>query len=193
MTVQTLLDFIAQPESRGDWNAVWGGIKSADRPKRQLVSMSIGEVLAWQDSIDHKYMSEAAGRYQIMEDTLRGLYAEAGLTTGTLFDQAGQNALAMQLLKRRGLVKYQRGELTAEEFANNLAKEWASLPVVTGPRKGRSYYAGDGLNKSHVTVDDFLAAVRSIKTPAPVTLPASRGFWASLIEALRGIITGKTT
>lgn len=200
MSVQILRDFIANPESGGDYNIVWGGIKAKDKPARQLVTMTIGEVLAWQDSIDARYQSEAAGKYQIMEDTLRGLYAEAGMKLSDLFDRSGQDRLATQLLRRRGLERYLAGEISAEKFANSLAREWASLPVVTGPNKGRSYYAGDGLNKSHVSVDAFLAAVRSVKSaplspkpvddsPAPDT--GGKGFWATLIMAIMGIIRGR--
>jgi len=171
MTIKPLLDFIANPESRGDYNAVWGGIKAKDRPKKPLVQMTIADVLAWQDSIDSRYPSEAAGRYQIMEDTLRPLPPAAGLLPSDLFNEANQDALATVLLRRRGLDKYAAGTISAEEFANNLAREWASLPMVSGPKYGRSYYAGDGLNKSHVSVADFLAAVRAVKSEpvAPVT------------------------
>ena len=192
---KNLLDFIAQPESRGDYNVVWGGIKRHHRPPKPLVTMTIGEVLAWQDSIDHLYQSEAAGRYQIMEDTLRGLYAQAGMSLGDLFDQRGQDRLATQLLKRRGLVAYQRGQITTEDFANKLAQEWASLPVVSGPKKGRSYYAGDGLNQAHVKVGPFLDAVRAARNaPAPVdpvpVIPAP-SFWAGIMAAIAAFFGGR--
>lgn len=172
MNVKPLLDFIAQPESRGDYNVVYGGIKKADRPKKPLVTMTIAQVLDWQDSIDARYQSEAAGRYQIMEDTLRPLPPAAGLLPSDLFNEANQDAMATVLLRRRGLDRYLSGALSAEDFANNLAREWASLPVVSGPNRGRSFYAGDGLNKSHVSVDAFLAAVRAVKD-APVTSHSS--------------------
>lgn len=193
MNVKPLLDFIAKPESGGDYGVVWGRIKPADRPKRPLVTMTIAEVLAWQESIDARYQSEAAGRYQIMEDTLRPLPAAAGLKMYDLFNEANQDALATVLLRRRGLDKYLSGEIPAETFANNLAREWASLPIVSGAKKGRSFYDGDGLNKSHVSVDEFLAAVRAVKdSPAPVPTPApSLGFWASLFTALAGIWKGR--
>jgi hypothetical protein len=175
MTVDLLLDFIADHESEGAarrlkisaYDVVWSGIRKEHRPKRPLTTMTIGEVLAWQDSIDPVYRSEAAGRYQILEDTLRGLYAEAGLTLKSLFDRAGQDALAIALLKRRGLDKYLSGALTVKQFCNELAKEWASLPVVSGKGKGRSYYHGDGLNAALVDVAPFLAAVAAVK-PEPV-------------------------
>jgi len=181
MSVNDLLEFIAKPESGGDYNIVWGGIKAADRPKRPLVTMTIGEVLAWQDSIDARYQSEAAGKYQIMEDTLRGLYAESGMQLSDLFDRNGQDKLATALLVRRGLNSYLDGSISAETFANNLAKEWASLPVVTGAKKGRSYYAGDGLNKAHVGVDEFLDAVRAVRA---VETTAATPAWGALIGQL---------
>ena len=172
MNIRPLLDFIAQPESRGDYNAVWGGIAKKHRPKRPLVTMTIAEVLDWQDGIDAMYPSEAAGRYQIMEDTLRPLPPSAGLLPSDLFNEASQDKLALVLLKRRGLDKYLAGVISADDFANSLAREWASLPLVSGPKKGRSAYAGDGLNKSHVSVDAFMGAVRAVKS-APAQKPAA--------------------
>lgn len=167
-----LLDFIAKPESGGDYNIVWGGIAKKHRPA-SLVAMTVGEVLAWQDSIDPLYMSEAAGRYQIMEDTLRSLYREAGVSLNSKYDAATQDRLATALLIRRGYNAFLAGGLTVQEFANNLAKEWASLPVVSGPKAGKSYYGGDGLNKSHVSVDAFLAAVTAARPVSPVSQPAA--------------------
>jgi muramidase (phage lysozyme) len=160
-----LLRFIAQPESRGDYNIVWGGIAAKDHPKKPLTKMTIKEVLDWQESVDSRYRSEAAGAYQIMEDTLRPLPPAAGLLSSDLFNEVNQDSLATVLLKRRGLDKYLAGGITAEEFANNLAKEWASLPVVTGSKKGRSFYDEDGVNKSHVSVGAFLAVIKAVRIP----------------------------
>jgi len=206
MNVKPLLDFIADHESEGAarkqgisaYDVVWGGIKKADYPKPSLTAMTIGQVLDWQDSIDARYQSEAAGRYQIMEDTLRGLYAEAGMTTSDKFDAMGQDRLARALLRRRGLSKYLSGQITSEAFANNLAMEWASLPIVSGPKKGRSYYAGDGLNQSGVDVAPFLAVVRSLTdaplAPAVVVIPApapvakTHGFWAAIAAIIASIL-----
>jgi hypothetical protein len=60
------------------------------------------------------------------------------------------------------LNRYLEGRTTLEQFGNSLAKEWASLPVVAGKKKGRSFYAGDGLNKSLTGVDDALKAIESL-------------------------------
>jgi muramidase (phage lysozyme) len=153
------------------YDVVWGGIKAKDRPK-QLSAMTVGKVLWWQDLIDSRYMSEAAGAYQIMEDTLRTLK----VSRDAIFDKATQDALCLQLLDRRGWDDCEAGRISPEAFGNELAKEWASLPVLTGPKKGRSYYAGDGLNKAHATVAEVLTAIagaRSGEHGVPPGPPAS--------------------
>lgn len=180
MTIKPLLDFIAEHESEGAarrlkisaYDVVWSGISKKHRPA-SLQRMTVGEVLNWQDSIDPVYRSEASGRYQIMEDTLRGLYAEAGVRLTDYYNAATQDRLAVQLLRRRGLERYVAGKMTAEQFANSLAKEWASLPVVSGAKKGKSFYAGDGLNASLVDVGPFLAAVRAVKDAPVEVAPVS--------------------
>ena len=138
--------------------------------------MTIQEILDWQESIDRFQLSEAVGRYQIMEDTLRGynndssagpgnpLYKRAGLSAGDLFSPQNQDKMALVLLNQRGLQKFVDGEITREQFANNLASEWASLPLVTGPNAGRSKYAGDTAgNRALTTVKEFLDAIDAVK------------------------------
>jgi hypothetical protein len=165
MNINPLLDYIARYESGGDYNIVWSGIRKADHPPKKLTEMTIGEVLDWQDSIDARYMSEAAGRYQVMEDTLRGVVDEMGLSRNQKYDEGTQDSIAIHLLRRRGLRAYLAGEILAEKFANSIAKEWAGMPLVTGPKRGRSYYAGDGLNRTHAKPDEFLKAVIAVKQP----------------------------
>ena len=118
----------------------------------------------------YKERSSAIGGYQFITATLDSLKSSLGLTGKELFDVAFQDDLAIALMIRRGLMKYLRGELSAEAFANNLAKEWASLPVVT-PIKGasrqlkagQSYYAGDGLNKALTTPGVVISHLRALK------------------------------
>ncbi|MBW4985066.1 hypothetical protein KZZ07_21205 [Mameliella sp. CS4] len=173
--VEPLLAVLRLHESANDYGAVWGGIKSQDHPPRPLVEMTVGQVLDWQDSIDRLYQSEAAGAYQILEDTLRGLYREAGVPLTARYDRATQNRLALALLRRRGLDDFLAGRISDAAFALSLAKEWASLPVphdvqVKGRtvRAGQSYYAGDGLNKAHASIEEVMTALRQIRaTPQP--------------------------
>lgn len=167
MSVQALLDFIGKIESRNDPNAVWGGIQKIHRPPKPLTKMTVKQVLDWQDSIDQRYRSEAAGEWQFMEDTLRGLYRSAGVSLTDKFTRTTQIKLATQLLRRRGLNDYLSGRMSAKKFAQSLSKEWASLPATIVDKRGRpatgqSFYAGDGLNKAHTSISAFLRLVEDI-------------------------------
>ena len=163
MSIKTLLDFIGAAESGGDYEIVWHGIRPASKPKK-LTDITVGEVLEWQEKMwKIGARSTAAGKYQIIYKTLQGTRRDAGVSFDDKFSPETQDKLAMTLLKRRGLDIYIAGFMSTEDFANNIAKEWASMPVVTGAAKGKSYYGGDGINKSLVSVDAFLDAVRSVR------------------------------
>ena len=182
-TVAPLLNLIVKHESAGavakqgvgsPYDVCWGGIAPKDRPPRRLTQMNVREVLAWQDSIDARYQSEAAGAYQIMEDTLRGLVTQGAVLETVKFNEVTQDRLAVTLLEGRGLRRFLAGEMTPEAFGDAIAREWASFPVHTvqkGHTKrvepGQSYYAGDGLNKASATCDEVLAVLRPLQA-APV-------------------------
>ena len=188
MNLEPLLSLIQAHEAPKGFNQVYGGIKQKDLPPRPITQMTVDQVLAWQDSIDRFYPSEAAGGFQIMEDTLRDMKDHGIVPGSALFDAATQKALAKHLMRKRGLGDYAAGIISAEKFCNELAKEWASLPVVVPVQRvtrskagkitkkwtvpvGASYYAGDGLNKAHVTPEAVLAAVKAIQAPTPATRP----------------------
>jgi muramidase (phage lysozyme) len=150
------------------YDVVWAGIAKKDRPKR-LTAMTVAKVLWWQDLIDPSYLSEAAGAYQILEDTLRTLDVDPA----RLFDAACQDDLAVQLLDRRGWAKCEAGKMSPGDFADQLAREWASLPVTRDQKgserqvkRGQSYYAGDGLNKAGATPEEVMAAISAALAPA---------------------------
>ena len=180
-----LLDFIGNKESDG-YDDISGLVSQSRYPAKNLTQMTITEVLNWQESIDESQLSEASGRYQIMEDTLRGynnekgtgpgnpLYTRAGLSGGDLFSPINQDKMAIVLLEQRGLSRFTSGEITREQFANNLANEWASLPLGTGPNAGQSKYAGDSAgNKSLTSVEAFLAVIDQVKAGADTILASA--------------------
>ena len=200
MNFAPLLDFIQGHEAPKGYDQIWSGIKRADYPAKPITKMTIREVLAWQDSIDPKYRSEAVGGFQVLEDTLRSNYLAAGLTLDSVFSPDNQKRFAVHLLRLRGLDRYLEGSMSLEAFCNSLAKEWASLPVVTDVikhlaggkvitiKKGHGYYDGDGINSAYVPVEPFLDVVRAIRGPAPrpdigeAIAPLTDnhgGFWAS--------------
>ncbi|MDN5274813.1 MAG: hypothetical protein JWP06_714 [Candidatus Saccharibacteria bacterium] len=159
-TCNQLLHLIASVESKGNYNAYFG---HAGNSSIDFTAMSIADVMKWQSDYVHQGSpSSAVGRYQIMDTTLSGLVKELGVDTHRPFDQATQDRMAVTLIERRGAVSYVNGELTREQFAANLAKEWAALPRVVGENPDDSYYASDGLNKSLVGVDEVLKAINPI-------------------------------
>ncbi len=161
-TYKSLLQLIGNAESNGNYNAYFG---NASNQSIDFTSMSIGDVLQWQkDFVQQGNASSAVGRYQIIDSTLAGLIKQRGIDTGKKFDQATQDMLAIALLERRGSEKYINNEISREQFAANLAMEWAALPKVIGESPGDSYYAGDGLNKARVETGAVLAAIEPIKS-----------------------------
>jgi muramidase (phage lysozyme) len=119
-----------------------------------------------------KEPSSAIGAYQFLTATLDSLKASLGLSGTEIFDAELQDDLAVALMIRRGFLDYLAGEMDAETFCNNLAKEWASLPVVKGTQgqkrwvsAGQSYYSGDGLNKAFHSPDKIQVLVREMRTP----------------------------
>lgn len=156
-----LLGLIADAESKGNYNAYFG---NAHNRKINFTKMSISEVMQWQkDYVAQGSPSSAVGRYQIIDSTLAGLVEEFEIDTSQKFDKATQDKMAIALLERRGSIAYVNNQLNSQEFASNLAKEWASLPKVTGKNPDASYYAGDGLNKSLVDRHEVLGAIESIQ------------------------------
>ena len=168
-----LLDLIGNKESNG-YDDISRLVKRR-KPSQPITEMTIQEILDWQESIDRFQLSEAVGRYQIMEDTLRGynndktvgpgspLSKRAGLSNSALFSPENQDKLALALLNFRGLNKFLNGDITRDQFANNLASEWAALPLVIGPKKGFSKYDKDAAgNSARCTVGEVLEAIDKV-------------------------------
>jgi hypothetical protein len=160
--IRPLLDLIGRAEGAG-YDTVFGG--SRIRPDRPITSMTVAQLLDWQDrSVAAGSISSAAGRYQVIRGTLRTIIGAGIVTTSDTYSPANQDRLAIYLMQIRGLNRFLSGSLTAEAFGNNLAREWASFPVITGPGAGRSFYAGDRAgNQSRIAPAEVLNALRDLK------------------------------
>ena len=120
---------IGQLESRSDYNTMAGGGN-----KKQLTSMTINEVLQYQNSRGTNM--KAAGKWQIMPNTLRGLKKSMNLTGEELFTPEMQDRMAFELaMNRKGYRQFAKA--TGDEklalmgaAQNDLAKEWASMPMA---------------------------------------------------------------
>lgn len=151
--VAGFLDFIAVHESRGNWNAYYGAVDNTDDPP--FTRMTVDEVLAWQEG----RRFSACGKYQVILKTMLSLKAELGLAGAERYDEAMQDRMATALLRRRGLDDFLAGRLGRKVFALSVAREWAALPGVLAPFFERSVYAGDGVNRALVGVEEYLAAI----------------------------------
>jgi hypothetical protein len=150
-----LLAFIAAGE--GGYNSMNQGTSggrivgstnnAASKLGKNLTAMTISEVMAFQSS---KQLF-AAGRYQIIPSTLRGILPVTGLSSSNAFNEANQDRCGIALIKQRkaawGYLHGTSNDRNAAMLA--LAKEWASLP---DPRTGKSFYGG--ANQSGHSVDE---------------------------------------
>lgn len=153
-----LLNLIARGESNGNYNAYFG---NPNNKEIDLTSMSVSEVMAWQNNYVAKGSpSSAVGRYQIINTTLSGLVSQLGIDVSEKFDENMQDRMAIALLERRGARDYVNNKISREQFAANLAKEWAALPKVLGDNPEDSHYASDGLNKSRIAVSEVIGAIK---------------------------------
>lgn len=223
-----LLDFIAGLETNRPGEAGYQAIIGYRNEKpgtlpRPITGMSLEELLAeqkrWVKNL--KAPSGAAGRYQIIRPTLLSLIAELGLPLSATFTPELQDRLGFALLKRRGWNQFAARTLSLRDFGNRLAREWASVPVLSRQQgahrtveRGESYYAGDGLNASLARASEAEAVLAEVlsalappaPTPGPVPapapaqpqpgLPARRGWLGWTILALlvaAGLVTAAFT
>ncbi|MFO0722908.1 MAG: peptidoglycan-binding protein [Myxococcota bacterium] len=99
--------------------------------EKPVSSMTLGEVKQLQARMladpRNGWNSSAVGKYQIVGTTLRGLQKEMGLSDDTVFSPELQDKMATRLLQRRGMDRFTSGQMSAAQFQNNIASEWASF------------------------------------------------------------------
>jgi len=175
--LEPLKNLIARFESKGDYNIVYGGIPERFWPDthlgKPLIQCTIGEVLGWQAYVTSNQVgavSSAAGKWQVIRKTLTEFAPKAGLFDDDLFNPTNQDRIFEVLLERRGFGLFLKGALSETEFANNIAREWAAMPVVSDIQgahrklaRGECFYAGDKVNKALVSPEIFMDAIRAIR------------------------------
>lgn len=172
-----LLDYIGRLEtgrSGPDAYEVIVFFKQDKLPKK-LTDYTIDELLAAQKTWAKNWRGSAAGKYQIIRKTLQGLVTQLGIHGSAKFSPDLQDRLGFALLTARGWQAFSSGQITPNAYAAQLAREWASIPVLSTTQgahrqvtRGESYYAGDGVNKSQAKADEFEAVLASIRKPAEV-------------------------
>jgi muramidase (phage lysozyme) len=148
-TFGKLLDFIGKAEGAG-YSTVFGGKTNAS-----LTEMSLKDVLNYQSKLfAENKVSSAVGKYQFIKPTLETLMKNLKLTGEEKFSSELQDTLAKELIKYRmaRATDKKSGKMSLESFMDELAKEWASLPLTTG----RSYYHGDKAgNRARVSREEL--------------------------------------
>lgn len=167
--VKPLLDFIGKVESAKGYDYEYN-----DKPL-DLSNMTIKEVLEHQEKRRKEGVkSSAVGRYQFIYNTLKSLVlTDSGkeknpkdLPLDAKFTPELQDKAATILLQRRGLDAFLAGRMSAEDFSTEVAKEWASMPLIkdmtvtrknkqgqeekVNLKKGQSFYSGVAGNKALV-------------------------------------------
>jgi hypothetical protein len=151
-----------------------GSSRGPVAPPKLPTRMKVKEVIEWQNTHNPPGPETTAiGRYQIVDQpnarTLSNLVRTMGLTGEELFTAELQDRMADTLMEGRGLSKFKAGKITAKQFAREMSKEWAGLPVLedtVGARgrikRGQSYYQNDGINSSQKVGDTELKAYEEI-------------------------------
>jgi hypothetical protein len=171
-----LLDLIASKESgKVGYDAANRGI-AGDTPRGYpgLSKLTVGQVMDLQAKTSPRVLF-AAGKYQIIPDTLKGLVAMGAAKRSDVFDAATQDKLAMVLINRRLDLAKKAGN-TPEMQQLELAKEFASIAVpidvvnIFGKRikAGQSYYEGDAKNTAAITTQQIQAALGNKVSPGSI-------------------------
>ena len=176
-----LLDYIRASEAEGSYDIqTYYATKAGIKPPKALTSMLVSEVRDYQNLLSSKGIkSTAMGGYQVMGYTLQSLIDQGVVKPSDVFDKTTQDKIGMALLERRGLSKYQSGQMPESDFLKGLSQEWAAFPVTTKMvghlgtmlNPGDSYYKGLAGNEATVSVNDFISTVRGIPKGQIPTLP----------------------
>ncbi len=131
------LDFVSEGEGPGGYNQRFG--EPAGKPRYDLTNMTINEVVRLPPNRANGFTSTASGRYQFLSGTLAEMRDRLGLTGDEMFDEGMQDYLAVERMRQmRKYDQFLAGEVSREQFAINVADEWASLPDVnTGMSRHR--------------------------------------------------------
>lgn len=167
----TLKGKIRSLESGGDYGSTFkkylGGFSRKDE---DITKMTINQVVQYQkDYIAHQrglgikkeHRSAAVGAYQMLypDEAARAL----GIDLNSKFDQETQDKLAEYYLNMAGQQDYLSGKITAEQYNDGLAGQFASIKKTDGS----GVYDNDGLNSAYGTV---LGEIKGTKA-APIENP----------------------
>ena len=168
---------LGKVESKNDYSAynkTKGGLKSYFNTK--LTEMTIKEIQQKQKTRE----MFAVGRFQIITKTLILAVNTLKIDTSVKFNKTIQDKIFNEYLitkKRPAIIAYLKSDGSIDSAMYDWAKEFASAAVKKGnklhkrkndkttriAKGGESYYAGDGLNKAHLSLDEMEKALKASK------------------------------
>ena len=164
--VDILKSRIREGESDNNYGAMYSRDQEGfDRGDEDITKMSINEVdklqtdyLNYQTSIGREDgdRSAAMGAYQMLNP--KKVAEQMGLDPETtIFDKETQDKMSEYFLNYSGLKEFQAGEISAEEFNNRLAEQFASIETTDG----KGVYDDDKMNKANTNVFDIIKSQES--------------------------------
>lgn len=129
-----VMAMIAKGESGSNYNRL---VDTPTHPKEiPLTDMTIREVLTYQKGMLRAgNESSAAGKYQVVSKTLKGLVDSGVVGMNDKYDEATQDKIANALLEGRGYKDYLEGRMPLDKFLVGLGKEWEIIKVNPSLRR----------------------------------------------------------
>ena len=152
-----MLDLIAAPESRGNYDAWYG---NAEQDRVDLSGLTVDEVRDLQRELVRTNGGSAIGRYQLLDDTLDGLINRMGLSGNEHFTPELQDRMALLLARDAGMEGWAGGRISDDHFASNLSEIWAGLPRDAS---NQSYYEGVQGNQATVDWHTVVGTLRDLR------------------------------
>lgn len=126
-------------------------------PPKPITRMTIAEVLDYQRDLRRAgSRSSAIGRYQFIYKTLQQIVDDFNVDTGQKFNRRTQDFLARRMLER---CHFYDPDASHAKIGNCMARTWAALPVISGPKRGRSYYHGVAGNRALTTPQKVVSLI----------------------------------
>jgi muramidase (phage lysozyme) len=197
-------DSMNQGTAKG--SIVGSGI-STDVIGQKLTDMTVGDILSRAptknmsaEERQNKKTIFAAGKYQIIPNTLNMLMKKGDVSANEKFTPELQDRLALALIERRNINKLiQQGNL--EEAQYKLSQEWASIPAPKGRllKSGQistgneSFYGG--VNKANIKSSEVMAVLQrnDSKVGSILSERSAENKMASFMPSVPIVVNAPTT
>ena len=164
--LSSVKQLVLKAESGGDYNAYNLGKAGVTGPKLDLTKMKIKEVMQLQK--EKKVF--AAGGFQIIPETMKGVVKGMGLTGEETFDVEMQDKMFQHLLLSKPATKklYETGDVSlVPQAEEEISGTWAG---IKSGKTGKSVYAGVGGNVGTIEASQMESALRRSVIPTQTAI-----------------------